>query len=186
MSYIFIFYVVHRISTWYFLHFDLLLMKLHFPKSLWRKCDIFQDFIVSKSLTSNLFLYMIIPCKKTFLLQMLALSCLDKLIELDPRTNWVSFLSSRGYLKHLIGSLLDSEGKLLSVLEPVPATLRPLYLYESKMVSRAKTMRSIKIEIFRHEWVNLLTCLTFLPFFHFFPHLPPPPLFFLPLCVCVC
>ena len=134
-----------------------------------------------------MFLYVIIPCKKTFLFQMLALSCLDKLIELDPHTSWVSFLLSRGYLKHLIDSLLDSERKLLSVLETVPATLRPLYLYESKMVSRAKTM---KIGTFRHEWVNLLTCLTFLPFFHF-----PPPFFFpvpffftifLPLCVCVC
>lgn len=67
--------------------------------------------------------------------QMLALSCLDKLIELDPHTSWVSFLSSHGYLKHLIDSLLDSDEKLLSVLETVPTTLRPLYLYESKMVS---------------------------------------------------
>jgi len=99
---------------------------------------------------------------------MLALSCLDKLIELDPHTSWVSFLSSRGYLKHLIDSLLDSERKLLSVLETVPATLRPLYLYESKMVSRAETMRSMKIGKFRYEWINLLTCLTFLPFFHSF------------------
>ena len=82
---------------------------------------------------------------------MLALSCLNKLIELDPYTSWVSFLSSRGYLKYLIDSLLDSERKLLSVLETVPATLCPLYLYESKMVSRAKTMISIKIGTFRHE-----------------------------------
>jgi nuclear pore complex protein Nup205 len=65
---------------------------------------------------------------------MLALSCLDKLIELDPHTSWVSFLSSHGYLKHLIDSLLYSEEKLLSVLETIPTTLRPLYLYESKMV----------------------------------------------------
>lgn len=69
-----------------------------------------------------------------FVLQMLALSCLDKLIELDPHTSWVSFLSSHGYLKHLIDSLLYSEEKLLSVLETIPTTLRPLYLYESKMV----------------------------------------------------
>lgn len=115
---------------------------------------------------------------------MLALSCLDKLIELDPHTSWVSFLSSRGYLKHLIDSLLDSERKLLSVLETVPATLRPLYLYESKMVSRAKTMRSMKIGTFRHEWVNLLTCFTFLPFLHFFFLLSTPTLFLL-RCVCV-
>ena len=165
-------------------------MKLHFPKSFWRKYDIFQDFIVSKSLTSNLFLCMIILCKKNFMFQMLALSCLDKLIELDPHTSWASFLSSRGYLKHLIDSLLDSERKLLSVLETVPATLCPLYLYESKMVSRAKIMRNMKIGTFRHEWVNLLTCFTFLPFFRFFP-----PSFFFPFCsffhcfpsfVCVC
>lgn len=65
--------------------------------------------------------------------KMLALSCLDKLIELDPHTSWVSFLSSHGYLKHLIDSLLYSEEKLLSVLETIPTTLRPLYLYESKM-----------------------------------------------------
>lgn len=118
---------------------------------------------------------------------MLALSCLDKLIELDPHTSWVSFLSSRGYLKHLIDSLLDSERKLLSVLETVPATLRPLYLYESKMVSRAKTMGSMKTGTFRHEWVNLLTCLTILLFFHF-------SFFFFPFCsffslfsfLCVC
>jgi nuclear pore complex protein Nup205 len=66
---------------------------------------------------------------------MLALSCLDKLIVLDPHTSWVSFLSSRGYLKHLIDGLLDSDEKLLSVLETVPTTLRPVYLYESKVVS---------------------------------------------------
>ncbi|KAJ4431675.1 hypothetical protein ANN_20275, partial [Periplaneta americana] len=65
--------------------------------------------------------------------KMLALSCLDKLIELDPHTSWVSFLSSRGYLKHLIDSLLNSDDKLISILETTPITLRPLYLYESKM-----------------------------------------------------
>lgn len=79
--------------------------------------------------TSNLMLELLY-----FVLQMLALSCLDKLIELDPHTSWVSFLSTHGYLKHLIDSLLYSEEKLLSVLETVPTTLRPLYMYESKMV----------------------------------------------------
>lgn len=64
---------------------------------------------------------------------MLALSCLDKLIELDPHSSWVSFLSGRGYLKHFIDSLLDSDGQLESMLHASPESLRPLYVYESKM-----------------------------------------------------
>lgn len=65
--------------------------------------------------------------------KMLALSCLDKLIELDPHSSWVSFLSGRGYLKHFIDSLLDSDGQLESMLHASPDSLRPLYVYESKM-----------------------------------------------------
>lgn len=65
--------------------------------------------------------------------QMLALSCLDKLIELDPHSSWVSFLSGRGYLKHFIDSLLESDGQLESMLHAAPESLRPLYVYESKM-----------------------------------------------------
>lgn len=65
--------------------------------------------------------------------KMLALSCLDKLIELDPHSSWVSFLSGRGYLKHFIDSLLDSDGQLESMLHASPESLRPLYVYESKM-----------------------------------------------------
>jgi len=66
---------------------------------------------------------------------MLTLSCLDKLIELDPHSSWVPFLSERGYLKHLIDSLLNSDanGQLESMLFATPESLRPLYVYESKM-----------------------------------------------------
>lgn len=69
------------------------------------------------------------------LCQMLALSCLDLMIEMDPNGHWVSFLSSRGYLKFLIDSLLASDHDLVELVTNNSDTLRPLYVYESKMVS---------------------------------------------------
>lgn len=64
---------------------------------------------------------------------MLALACLDVLVELDPHSNYIAYLSSRGYLKHVADSLLDSDSKLIAILEPGVVSLRALYVYESKM-----------------------------------------------------
>jgi len=65
--------------------------------------------------------------------KMLALSCLDKILELDCDNAWMIYLASRGYLKHMIDSLLESDNLLCCMLQPEPQTLRPLYLYEAKM-----------------------------------------------------
>ncbi|KAL6443193.1 hypothetical protein ACFW04_002850 [Cataglyphis niger] len=65
--------------------------------------------------------------------KMLALSCLDKILELDYENAWMIYLASRGYLKHMIDSLLESDNLLRCMLQPEPQTLRPLYLYEAKM-----------------------------------------------------
>ncbi|XP_034945477.1 nuclear pore complex protein Nup205 [Chelonus insularis] len=67
--------------------------------------------------------------------KMLALSCLDKILELDCDNSWIIYLSSRGYLKHMIDSLLESDNLLRSILQPEPSTLRPLYLYEAKIAT---------------------------------------------------
>ena len=67
--------------------------------------------------------------------KMLALSCLDKILELDCDNSWVIYLSSRGYLKHMIDSLLESDNLLRTMLQTDPETLRPLYLYEAKMAT---------------------------------------------------
>lgn len=68
---------------------------------------------------------------------MLALSCLDMLIELDvhPNLMWISALSSRGYLKFIIDSMLEADKHLMAVLASNAKTLRHLYVYESKMVN---------------------------------------------------
>ncbi|XP_015437723.1 PREDICTED: nuclear pore complex protein Nup205 [Dufourea novaeangliae] len=67
--------------------------------------------------------------------KMLALSCLDKILELDYDNAWILYLTSRGYLKHMIDGLLESDNMLRSMLQPEPQTLRPLYLYEAKMAT---------------------------------------------------
>ncbi|XP_078046128.1 nuclear pore complex protein Nup205 isoform X1 [Augochlora pura] len=67
--------------------------------------------------------------------KMLALSCLDKILELDYDNAWILYLTSRGYLKHMIDSLLESDNMLRCMLQSEPQTLRPLYLYEAKMAT---------------------------------------------------
>ncbi|XP_059051373.1 nuclear pore complex protein Nup205 [Achroia grisella] len=65
--------------------------------------------------------------------RMVALSCLDTLIEINPRTEWMNTLTNQGYLRSLIDSLLQDDEGLKETLEPNPKSLRVLYVYESKM-----------------------------------------------------
>ncbi|XP_047033205.1 nuclear pore complex protein Nup205 [Helicoverpa zea] len=65
--------------------------------------------------------------------RMVALACLDTLIEINPRTDWMNTLTNQGYLRSLIDSLLQDDEGLKETLEPNPKSLRVLYVYESKM-----------------------------------------------------
>lgn len=67
--------------------------------------------------------------------KMLALSCLDKILELDCDNTWTVYLARRGYLKNMIDGLLESDSLLRAMLQPEPQTLRPLYLYEAKIAT---------------------------------------------------
>ncbi|XP_052809828.1 nuclear pore complex protein Nup205-like [Mya arenaria] len=65
--------------------------------------------------------------------RMLALSVLDCIVMMDKFSQWLSFLSSKGYLQHLIDSLSADDEKLMSVLAGGTHSLKVLYLYESKL-----------------------------------------------------
>ncbi|XP_058819266.1 nuclear pore complex protein Nup205 [Topomyia yanbarensis] len=65
--------------------------------------------------------------------KMLALSCVDMLLDMDSMTNVIQFISKRGYLSHLIDSLLKNDGKLCRILDNQPENMKALYVYESKM-----------------------------------------------------
>lgn len=66
---------------------------------------------------------------------MLSMSCLDAIMAIDVPGNWLTFMTSKGYLQHIIGSLLQDDEHLHNMLQPNPEPLRALYLFESKMVS---------------------------------------------------
>lgn len=64
---------------------------------------------------------------------MLALSCLDIISELRAISTLSDIVATRGYLKHLLGSLARLDDQLRDLLKPLPDSLRPLYVYESCM-----------------------------------------------------
>ncbi|KAL4720056.1 hypothetical protein ACJJTC_009837 [Scirpophaga incertulas] len=60
--------------------------------------------------------------------RMVALSCLEALVDMDPRSPWLPALTTHGYLRSLIDSLLQDDSGLMEALEPNPKSLRVLYL----------------------------------------------------------
>lgn len=74
--------------------------------------------------------------------KMLALSCIDMLLNIDSMTNFIHFISRRGYLAHLIDSLLKTDDQLCRVLENVPENMKALYVYESKIAMLGRVASS--------------------------------------------
>lgn len=57
---------------------------------------------------------------------------------LSPQANWTTLMINKGYLQSIIESILKSDSELLKILRPVPTNLKPLYVYEAKMVRNPK------------------------------------------------
>jgi hypothetical protein len=76
---------------------------------------------------------------------MLAMSVLDTILSMDKSQQWLTFLSSKGYLQHLVVSLVHDDPALQLLLAPSPDSLRALYLYESKMVSTRQPARPLPV-----------------------------------------
>lgn len=74
--------------------------------------------------------------------KMLALSCIDMLLDLDPMANFIQFIARRGYLSNLIDSLLKIDQDLCRILDSKPETLKALYVYESKMAMLSRVAGS--------------------------------------------
>ncbi|XP_056015581.1 nuclear pore complex protein Nup205-like isoform X3 [Ostrea edulis] len=64
--------------------------------------------------------------------RMLALSVLDTILSMDKFQQWMTFMSSKGYLQHLVDSLLHDDQQLQTLLSATPQ-LRVLYIYLSKL-----------------------------------------------------
>lgn len=70
--------------------------------------------------------------------QMLALYCIDMILDIDSTSNFIQFISKRGYLAHLIDSLLKTDSRLCRILDNQPENMKALYVYESKMAMLSK------------------------------------------------
>ncbi|KAF6214486.1 hypothetical protein GE061_009229 [Apolygus lucorum] len=104
--------------------------------------------------------------------KMLALSCLDMIVEIDAATTWTSVLSSRGYLKYIIDSLLDMDKHLIQLLSNNVKNLKPLYVYESKMALLCR-VASTKIGAEMLLDQNALSCLSALHVYNKHPDIIP-------------
>jgi len=69
------------------------------------------------------------------IVQMLALSVLDVILMMDKFSQWLTFVSAKGYLQHLVDSLSADDERLMAILAGNVDNLKVLYLYESKLVS---------------------------------------------------
>ena len=75
------------------------------------------------------------------LFQMLALSVLDSVLSFDIQKQWLNFMTSKGYIQHIVDSILTDDEQLRAALNPHPEPLRALYIYESKMVCSPHRLR---------------------------------------------
>nr|XP_022904790.1 nuclear pore complex protein Nup205 [Onthophagus taurus] len=102
--------------------------------------------------------------------RMLAMASFSLLITLTGNTNWIVYYSGRGYLKHTIQSILDSDQDLQLAMEPMPENLKPLYIYESKMsfLTRIATTR-VGAELLLEQ--NLLSTLCNMKVFDYHPEI---------------
>ncbi|ALC49201.1 CG11943 [Drosophila busckii] len=65
--------------------------------------------------------------------RMLALSCMDLISELRAISTFSEYITSHGYIKHMLNNVSRSDDALCDILKPAPDNLRALYMYESHM-----------------------------------------------------
>ena len=76
-------------------------------------------------------------CDAHHVAKMLALSLLDAMVAIDKQSVIVHFLANKGYLQHLVDSLLQDDPLLQTLLVPngakSAAASKALYIYEAKL-----------------------------------------------------
>ncbi|KAL3284709.1 hypothetical protein HHI36_018857 [Cryptolaemus montrouzieri] len=102
--------------------------------------------------------------------KVLGMSSLGQLVSLTGNMNWVSYMSGRGYLKHIIQSIFESDKDLLNSLEPSANNFKVLYVYSSKLTFLLKIAGNrIGAELLLEH--NLLACLSNMKVFGHHPEI---------------
>lgn len=102
--------------------------------------------------------------------KILAMSNFSHLITLSGNINWITFISGRGYLKHIIQSVMDSDVELRNMLEPQAESIKPLYLYMAKILLLARLAGTkMGAELILEQ--KLLACFSNMSVFGFHPEI---------------
>lgn len=78
---------------------------------------------------------------------MLAMAVLDRILSINRQNQWLVYICNSGYLRTLVESLRQDDTALQGLLSPQPPLLKPLYLYESKMVRRPAVGQMVAVPL---------------------------------------
>ncbi|KAJ8957097.1 hypothetical protein NQ318_007312 [Aromia moschata] len=102
--------------------------------------------------------------------KILAMSCFSHLMTLSANIDWIMFMSGRGYLKHIIQSILESDTELKNMLEPQTETIKPLYLYMAKVLLLTRLAgNKLGAELLMEQ--RLLSCFSNMSVFSYHPEI---------------
>lgn len=75
--------------------------------------------------------------------KLLAMAVFSLLVEVNGMINWIIYVSSKGYLKHIMESIFKSDEDLITFLDPTEQDARALFIFESRMalLTRIATTR---------------------------------------------
>lgn len=75
--------------------------------------------------------------------KLLAMSVFGLLVEVNGMINWIMYVSSKGYLKHIMESVFKGDEGLIAFLDPVEQDTNAIFIHESKMalLTRIATSR---------------------------------------------
>ncbi|EDV27160.1 uncharacterized protein TRIADDRAFT_22433, partial [Trichoplax adhaerens] len=68
----------------------------------------------------------------------LAFTVLDVIVSMDWQKRWIDYLDVKGYLRHFIEGVVRSDEILQTLTVSTPISMKPLYIYESKMALLAR------------------------------------------------
>jgi len=72
-------------------------------------------------------------CQAPCITRMMSLSVSDTITCFDWKDRYLMYLTSHGYLRVLVDQLMDDDMELQNILSPQPTSMKPLYLFQSKM-----------------------------------------------------
>ncbi|KAG8189490.1 hypothetical protein JTE90_018142 [Oedothorax gibbosus] len=97
-------------------------------------------------------------CSGHDITKMLSLAVLDVAVSLDSQQQWLAFLDSKGYLRHILDSLSKDDEELQNLFNRNSNSFRIFYVFESKMALLTRISCSTKgaLDLLRNGAIHKL------------------------------